>query len=237
MNRAWQLVSRPEARYIIGQSQSSFKMADVLAGNKILLVSLAGLPTETASLLGTLLVNALWTAAQTMTPDKPNFLYLDEFQLMTRLPMGLDDMLARARKHKLGVVLGTQYLEDLPMELKNAVINNARSRVIFQSSAKEARTWQQEMGRQYVTENDITRLPRYEAYAQLVTDSGVGQPVTLHALKPLPTTGVAKEAIAISQHKYGKPLADVEAQMVARRKGTPTKKSNRLPVGIKEWPK
>jgi hypothetical protein len=237
MNRAWQLISRPEARYIIGQSESSFKMADVLAGNKILLVSLAGLPVETSSLLGTLLVNALWTAAQTMTPEKPNFLYLDEFQLMTRLPMGLDDMLARARKHKLGVVLGTQYLEDLPLELKNAVTNNARSRVIFQSSAKEARTWQEQMGRKHVTENDIVRLRRYEAVAQLVTDSGVGEPVTLRASAPIQPTGVAREAIAISAHKYGRELADVERQMVERRKGTTTRKTKRPPVGVREWGK
>src|SRR4051812_28214523 len=59
-----------------------------LSANKILLVSLAGLLTETASLLGTLLVNALWTAAQTISSEKANFLYLDEFQLKTRLPMG-----------------------------------------------------------------------------------------------------------------------------------------------------
>ncbi|MFF6951840.1 type IV secretory system conjugative DNA transfer family protein [Streptomyces iakyrus] len=235
LNRAWQLISRPEARNIIGQSTSSFKMADVLAGNKILLVSLAGLPVETASLLGTLLVNALWTAAQTMRPEKPNFLYLDEFQLMTRLPMGLDDMLARARKHRLGVTLGTQYLEDLPAELKNAVINNARSRVIFQSSAKEARTWQNEMGRQYFTENDFVRLRKYDAAAQLYTDAGVSTPVTLRSLAPMRTTGVEREAVALSTQTYGRSLQDVERQMVERRKGTPTRRAQRPPIGVRKW--
>lgn len=235
LNRAWQLVSRPETRNIIGQSGSSFKMRDVLQGNKILLVSLAGVPQETAGLLGTLLVNALWTAAQELTPEKPNFLYLDEFQLMTRLPMGLDDMLARARKHRLGVVLGTQYLEDIPMELKNAVINNARSRVIFQSSAKEARTWQNEFGRRYVGEQDFTHIRKYEAIAQLATESGIGSPITLRSLAPLPTTGVLHQAVNLSNQKYGRPLADVEAEMVNRRKGTKTSKKQRPPVGVRKW--
>ncbi|MFC8008920.1 type IV secretory system conjugative DNA transfer family protein [Streptomyces cinereoruber] len=235
MNRAWQLISRPEARYIVGQSESSFKMRDVLAGNKILLVSLAGLPVETSSLLGTLLVNALWTAAQGLTPEKPNFLYLDEFQLMTRLPMGLDDMLARARKHRLGVTLGTQYLEDLPLELKNAVINNARSRVIFQSSAREARTWRNEFGGRYVDEADFTHIRKYEAIAQLATEQGIGAPVTIRSLAPIPTTGVVREAVAISDQKYGRALDDVESQMVERRKGTPSKKAKRPPIGVREW--
>ncbi|MFM9793287.1 type IV secretory system conjugative DNA transfer family protein [Streptomyces turgidiscabies] len=235
MNRAWQLISRPEARYIVGQSESSFKMVDVLRDNKILLVSLAGLPVETSSLISTLFVNALWDAAQRLTPDNPNFLYLDEFQLMTRLPMGLDDMLARARKHRLGVTLGTQYLEDLPMELKNAVINNARSRVIFQSSAKEARTWRTEFGSRYVDEGDFTHIRKYEAIAQLATDSGIGSPVTLRSLAPLPTTGVVHEAVANSDHKYGRSLADVETQMIERRKGKPTAKAKRPPIGVRKW--
>lgn len=237
INRSWQLTSRPEVRNIIGQPESSFKMADVLRDNKILLVSLSGLPSETSMLLGTLLVNALWTAAQTMTPDKPNFLYLDEFQLMTRLPMGLDDMLARARKHKLPMVLGTQYLEDLPTELKNAVINNARSRVIFQSSAKEARTWMNEMGKQHVTENDFVRIRKYEAIAQLVTDSGIGTPVTLKSLAPIKTTGVAREAVNMSAETYGRDIKHVESQMIDRRQGTSKAKRTPPRVGIREWKK
>lgn len=235
LNRAWQLIARPESRNIIGQSVSSFQMRDVLATNKILLVSLRGLPADTSSLLGTLIVNSLWTAAQTLTPDKPNFLYLDEFQLMTRLPMGLDDMLARARKHKLGVTLGTQYLEDLPGELKNAVINNARSRVIFQSSAKEARTWQNEFGKHYVDESDFMRIPKYEAIAQIATASGTATPVTLKALAPLPATGMAAQAVELSSAKYGRPIADVEAQMIARRTAEPTKPSKRPNIGITPW--
>lgn len=234
-NRIWDLLISPEIRNMIGQSESSFKMADVLLDNKILLVSLAGVPVETASLMATILVDTLWEVAQTMTPDNPNFLYLDEFQLMTRLPMGLDDMLARARKHKLGVVLGTQYLEDLPNELRNAVINNARSRIIFQSSAKEGTTWQNEMGKNYVTQNDFQRIRKYEAIAQLATDSGIGAPVTLKALAPLPTTGMARRAVETSAAKYGRKLADVEAQMIARRKVEPGRTRRRPPIGVREW--
>ncbi|WP_439946521.1 type IV secretory system conjugative DNA transfer family protein [Streptomyces sp. BBFR109] len=234
VNRSWQLTSRSEVRNIIGQPESSFKMADVLRDNKILLVSLSGLPSETSMLLGTLLVNALWTAAQTMTPDKPNFLYLDEFQLMTRLPMGLDDMLARARKHKLPMVLGTQYLEDLPTELKNAVINNARSRVIFQSSAKEARTWMNEMGKQHVTDNDFVRIRKYEAIAQLVTDSGIGTPVTLKSLAPIPTTGVAREAVSMSAERYGRDLKTIESQVAERREARGKRRRKAPTIGVRE---
>lgn len=155
LNKIWQLVARSEIRNIIGQTKSSFQWSDVLKENKIVLISLVGLPKDTASILGTLFVNAIWTAAQTMTPDKANFLYMDEFQLMTRLPMNLDEMLRLARKHKLGAVLGTQYIDDLSQDMKSAIINAVRTRVIFSTSSKEARMWQNEFGRQVV---DIARL-------------------------------------------------------------------------------
>ena len=236
LNRIWQLVSRPEARNIIGQSESSFQMKDVLAGNKILLVSLNGLPPDTASILGTLLVNAVWTAAQKQKPERPNFLYLDEFQVMTKLPTGLDDMLNRSRKHALGVVLGTQYLEDVPAELKNAVINNARSRVIFQTSAREARVWQAEFGKT-LDENDFMRIRQYEAVAQIATASGLTQPVTLKARPPMRSTGLAVKARQLSREKYGRPIAEVEAQMESRRQATSQPSGKRLSIGIREWDK
>ncbi|MEA9986268.1 type IV secretory system conjugative DNA transfer family protein [Subtercola sp. RTI3] len=232
LNRIWQLVSRPEARNIIGQSVSSFQMKEVLADNKILLISLSGLPSDTAGILGTLLVNAIWTAAQTMTPEKPNFLYLDEFQVMTKLPLGLDDMLNRARKHKLGVVMGTQYLEDITPELRNAVINNARSRVIFQSSSKEARTWKSEF--RDLDENDFMRIRQYEAVAQLATSSGVMAPVTMKTRPPQPSSGFAGRARQLSQERYGRAIGDVEAEMVSRR-APESGAGKRPPIGMKEW--
>jgi hypothetical protein len=236
INRMWQLDARPELRGMLGQSDSAFKVADVLSGNKILLVSLNGLPPDTASILGTLIVNAVWTAAQTMKPDRPNFLYLDEFQVMTKLPTGLDDMLNRSRKHGLGVVMGTQYLEDIPAELKNAVINNARTRVIFQSSAREARVWHSEFGKT-LDENDFMRIRQYEAVAQIATTSGLTAPVTLKARAPMSATSRYSTVEKQSRATYGRPIADVEAEMEARRNSTSKPIAKRLSIGIREWDK
>ena len=236
LNRIWQLSDRPEARNIIGQSKSSFQVSDVLKENKILLISLNSLPPDTASILGTMLVNTIWTAAQKMQPERPNFLYMDEFQVMTKLPTGLDDMLNRSRKHGLGVVLGTQYLEDVPAELKNAVINNARSRVIFQSSARESRVWRDEFGKT-LDENDFMRIRQYEAVAQIATISGLTQPVTLKARPPMTSTGQAVRARQLSRATYGRQIADVEAEMISRRQSTSQPTAKRLNIGIREWDK
>lgn len=235
LNKIWQLVARSEIRNIIGQTKSSFQWSDVLKENKIVLISLVGLPKDTASILGTLFVNAIWTAAQTMTPEKANFLYMDEFQLMTRLPMNLDEMLRLARKHKLGAVLGTQYIDDLSQDMKSAIINAVRTRVIFSTSSKEARMWQNEFGRQVVDEADFMNLARYEGIAQISTDVRTSRPVTLRALAPLKPTGMTSAVIAASRKKYGRPLSEVEKEITERRAATPTPKKQRPNIGRKGW--
>lgn len=227
LNRAWQLTGRPEIRNIIGQSESSFKMRDVLEGNKILLMSFRGLPPEEAKLIVTLMFNALWTDVQKLAPEKPNFLFLDEVQLIAGLPLGLDDILNRARKHNFPVFAATQYMEDLPAEVNHAIINNTGTRVIFRSSNTEARKWMMEMGRQYVSEHDFTHIRQYEAIAQVANAAGSATPITLKALPPLPATGVAREVVRRSAQRYGRPIEQVQQEAIARR--APTRRQKRRP--------
>jgi hypothetical protein len=80
-SRIWQLTARAEIRHIIGQSESSFDIRDVVRGRKILLVNLAGIPEETASLIGSLVINNLWHAIKDglSSQDNPVSLFLDEY--------------------------------------------------------------------------------------------------------------------------------------------------------------
>ncbi len=154
-DRLWQLNSRPEIHNILGQTKSGFSIKDVLLGNKILLVNLAGLPEDTAGLLGTLLFQALWTEAQNLTPDKHNFVYLDELQQMTKIDVGLDDILARGRKHKFILTTSTQFMDDsdkIDKNTRSAILNNTGTKVLFESTAKEARMWLNSIGSSHVTE-------------------------------------------------------------------------------------
>src|SRR5205085_1255752 len=80
LDRVWQLNARPEIRNIIGQSESSFSMREVIEQRKVLLINLAGLGQATAGLAGTLLMNALWGAVQASGGRQQAHLLLDEFQ-------------------------------------------------------------------------------------------------------------------------------------------------------------
>ena len=216
MTKLWQLNGRPEIKNMLGQSEKNLNLESVLRDNKILLISLSGLPTDSAELLGTLIVSTLWNAAQRFTPEKSNFLYLDEFQVTTRVQEGLEDILRRSRKHKLGLVLGTQYIERLNRDLQAAILNSTGTQVIFQTGANEASIWRNAFGRGVVSEDDFLRIRKYEAIANIANQSGSSL-VTIKALAPMKPTGFAQPAIQASRAKYGKATAAVRQEMIERR--------------------
>ncbi|WP_367133286.1 type IV secretory system conjugative DNA transfer family protein [Saccharothrix sp. HUAS TT1] len=215
MDRIWQLVARPEIRRIIGQSTSSFTMRAVLESNKILLVNLAGLGRDTAGLAGTLLVNALWSAAKRVRPKKPNFLFLDEFQSFLQLPLEPEDMIVKARSSGLGMVLSHQHLGQLPVELRAAAMANTRSKIVFQTTTDDGRVFARDFGRR-VDEHDFTGLGQYEVIARLMTPSGLSDPVTGTTYPPMKPTGTAAQVRALSRRRFGRAASEVDAAIEAR---------------------
>ncbi|MGJ5825996.1 type IV secretory system conjugative DNA transfer family protein [Streptomyces ossamyceticus] len=220
LDRIWQLTSRPSLRNIIGQSVSTVDLGEVIRGGKILLVNL-GRATEgadTAGLLGSLLLNSVWSAVQAgaANPSRPTMLYLDEFQDFINLPIGAADWFAQARSLGLAVTVAHQFLGQLTRELQDATRSNARSTVVFQPSSDEARDFARQFGRS-VTDDDFVNLRRFEVIMRLATGDGVGPPVTGVTLPPVEPTGLADQVRRLSRQNYGRPVAEVEAEIKQRR--------------------
>ena len=223
--RLWQLVGRPEIRHMIGQTSTEgdgLNWQKAVAENKIVLISMSGLPAESAQALANLLTKSLWETAQTQTPEKPNALYMDEFQVSAGIKDVLEDMLARGRKHKLPVTLGTQYISGLPRDIQTAVLNNVMTRVIYPlSSSDEAALWRRNMATEKLADWDFQNGRRFEPIVQLPTPSG-NQIVTIKALKERPKTGNSSRVAALSRQRYGKPIDAVRQEIQARRNARPT---------------
>jgi hypothetical protein len=236
MERIWQLNHRPEIRNIIGQSTSSFDIGEIVRQHKILLVNLAGLGSDTASLMGTLIVNALWHAVKggVADPERPTFLYLDEFQEFLNLPIAPSDMLAQARKFGLSMHLAHQHLGQLPAELRSAVLANARSKVVFQTSADDAKKFAEEFGTQ-VTASDFMNLGRYEVICRLVGSEGVSHPVTGITREPAPKPGLEQEVREWSRKQYGRPVHEVEEEISIRRSVAEAPGRQRPRLGGRAW--
>jgi type IV secretory pathway TraG/TraD family ATPase VirD4 len=226
-NKLRTFLLRKRLRNVIGQSESTFSLTDVLAEQKVLLVNLSrGTLGEDASrLLGSAILAQIWQAVQARAAlpesERPAvFGYVDEFQDYVGIPTSFADLLAQTRSYKFGLALLHQGFFQLPNDLKQAVLTNARSRVAFQLGHTDAATLAKEFGPD-VTPDDLGALGAFEAIAQVSAGSQVSRPVSIKTLPPPPVTSQAETVRAVSRQRYGRPVAEVEAELRARSERQP----------------
>lgn len=234
-NRMFELFTPEPVRYLLNQERSSFSPADIVASNKVLFVNLHGVPDHIASVVGGLLVGGIWEAAQDARnlPERPNFALLDEFQLYVRSFGNLEDMLATARKYKLGLIKATQYTERLDTAIQDAVMANSRTKVVFQSSVKSARLHVPDFASPLVGERHLVTLPAHHTVVKVNTPAGVVGPMTMRTEPEPAGVGLGSVASAGSNVRYGRTIASIEAADRVRRRvpEKTTRKEQHKPFG------
>lgn len=221
LRRLRPILMRPGIRGVLGQRRPKFDLTDIFTKKRILLVSLAKgtIGPEASELLGSLVVSQLWMATlgrATVAPDKrhPVMVHIDEVQDYLRLPGDLGDAVAQARGLGVGYTLAHQHLGQLPKALYEAVMANARSRVVFQLSHRDAREFATQTRGQLQAE-DFESLPAFGAYTQLLAANAVEPWVSLTTEplgQPLRDPAVVR---AQSSTNYGQALNDIEADLLS----------------------
>ena len=231
--RAW--TARPAIRAIVGQTEPRLTMRQIIDQKKILLVNLPKglIGGETAQLLGCLVLTAVWQAATeraALSPSQrhPFGLYVDEWQDLAAAPVPWDEMLAQGRKYGLAVTVANQNLEQIPRELREVVLANARSKAVFALSASDAKIMER-LFAPALTAADLQALDAYSIAAQVALDNGsTARPVTLLTPPPPPPLGTTERVRAESRANYAKPRAEIEDGL--RRRSEP-KRQTSAPVG------
>jgi len=189
----------------------------------ILLVNLAKgeLGEETSRLLGAFVMSRIWQAAtaRSRRPEnwRPDFnLYLDEFHDYLYLPQSIDEILAQARAYRLNLTLANQHLAQLHESTRQALTANARTRIAFQLGPDDARVVARDF--EPMTVHQLQSLARFQIAVRLNVDGHTLPPFTGTTL-PMPAglgEGHAAELKFKSVQRYGRPVAEVEAEIVAR---------------------
>ena len=223
LNKLRSFTTRTSLRLLLGQSRG-IRLADIFTRRRIVLVSLAPgkLGAETSALLGSLVVSSFWAATlQRVTVEEerrhPVMIYLDEFQTVVRLPLDLADMLAQARGLGVGLTLSHQYLGQLSDTIKTAVLGTVRSQVVFQLQPEDART----VSARFLplAPDDLVGLSAYEVAIRPCVDGATLGPVTGRTLPLGPPTTDGAALTQASLSRYGRPRAEVEAQLAERTGG------------------
>jgi DNA helicase HerA-like ATPase len=157
-----------------------------------------------------------------LAPDErpATFAFIDEFQDYLHLPTNVADVLAQARSLGLGLTLAHQHLGQLPPAVRDAVLANARSRIIFQVASSDARVLTHELA-PHLTAADLQGLGPYEVVATLSVGARVAPPVTAATLPPPALTGQGAVARRHSREQYGVDRETVEAAIRARHEERP----------------
>lgn len=172
---------------IVGQPQSSFDMNEVVNAQKILICNLSKgeIGEDASTLLGSMLVSAIQFAAlrRSKQPEEgrvPFFLYIDEMHSFVSL--SLADILAEARKYKLGLFMAHQYLDQLHEKIRSAIFGNIGTVVVFRIGAGDAKDLAKEF-HPSVDENDLINLPRYAGYIKLLIDGQSSRVFSMNTIK------------------------------------------------------
>jgi type IV secretion system coupling TraD/TrwB family protein len=240
LNKVRQFTARASIRAIVGQASPAVSMRAVMAENKVLLVHIPKglIGAETAQLLGCLVLTSLWQAAAeraALAPGErqPFGLYVDEVQDFAASPVPWEEMFAQGRKYGLSLTVAHQNLGQLPRELREVVLANARSKVAFALSIADAKTIEP-LFAPSLTSADLQALDAYSVAAIVALDNGgTARPVTL-STPPLPESITSRQAVRDSSRRlYARPRAEVEAALrrQVRPRQPPTAPVGRRPRG------
>ena len=216
------LTLRKGLRATFGQSSPRFSFRDLFMDpNKrpIIVADLgsAELGPIGAATWGAILMSLIWNAAQERTKlppaqRHPVSVYVDEFQEVVRFG-DLADAMGRSRGLSVSFALGHQALSQLTPSMRSAVMAHAGSRIAFRLSPQDAKEFAATSNGILVPQ-DFSDLPAYTAQASLQV-RGARLPWCTIRTRPLPPARQSAERVrAISRANYGRPVAEVEAELL-----------------------
>lgn len=219
-NKVGQFISNPVIRNIVGQVRSSIDMREVMDGQKILIANLSKgrIGEDTSHLLGGLLVTKLQLAAMSRVDISEEqrhdfFLYIDEFQNFAT--DSFTNILSEARKYRLSLILGHQYIAQLDEEeVRPAVFGNVGTIITFRVGAEDAEFLEKEFTPEFLA-TDFVNLGKYNIYVKLMIDGIASRPFSAQTLPPwpLPEKNYEEDIIRSSRERYGAPIVEVEEQI------------------------
>ncbi len=227
-------ISNDAMRNIIGQTKSGFNLRDIMDNKKILLVNLSkGRMGELNSkLLGIIFVMKFQAAAMGRA-DMPEeqrtdfSLYVDEFQNFAT--DSFESILSEARKYRLNLIMGNQFMTQLTDKIREAIIGNVGTVISGRIGTTDAEIMVKRF-RPTFDEDDLTKLPNYQSISSVMINNVPSAPFSMSFI---PSMGQGNQQLAdalkrLSSAKYGRPRPAVEKEIFGRLRSAEKEKKQRL---------
>jgi len=208
-NKVGQFVSNALIRNVVGQNHSTIDMRKIMDEGKILILDLSKgrIGEDNSRLLGALLITKIQLAAMSRVdiPEekrKDFYLYVDEFQNFATESFA--NILSEARKYRLNLIVGHQYINQMEEEVRDAVFGNVGTLAVFRVGAEDAEFLEKEFTPEFTAE-DLVNLPKYNIYLKLMIDGIASHPFSAQTMPPPePLVKSNREKIIeASRQRYG----------------------------------
>lgn len=215
-------ISNDAMRNIIGQTKSGFNLRDIMDNNKILLVNLSkGQMGELNSkLLGIIFVMKFQAAAMSRANipehERKDFsLYVDEFQNFAT--ESFESILSEARKYRLNLILGNQFMTQLTDKVREAIIGNVGTVISGRIGITDAEMLVKKFAPTFEAE-DLTKMPNYQSITSVMINNVPSSPFSMSFIPPMgqPNAELSDALKRLSAAKYGKPRSQVEKDIFQR---------------------
>ena len=221
-------------RNILGQTKSGFNIREIMDNKKILLVNLSKGKTGelNAKLLGMIFVMKFQAAAMSRQDipedERQDFcLFVDEFQNFAT--ESFESILSEARKYRLNLVLANQFMTQLTDKIREALLGNVGTIMSGRLGVTDAELMEKAFSPVFTAE-DLHKQPNFCAIATVMMFDMPTSPFTISLLPPMGDSSdelmTRMKAYALS--KYGRPRAEVEAEIDERLAATDEKSKAKL---------
>ena len=227
-------ISNDAMRNIIGQTKSGFNLRDIMDNKKILLVNLSkGKMGELNSkLMGMIFVMKFQAAAMgranVAENERVDFsLYVDEFQNFAT--DSFESILSEARKYRLNLILGNQFMTQLTDKIREAIIGNVGTVISGRIGITDAEILVKKFQPTFDAE-DLTKLPNYQSVTSVMIQNVPSAPFSMSFVPPMGhvNTQLSDALKRLSSAKYGKPRVVVEKEIFARLGAADKEKADRM---------
>ena len=217
-NKLGQFLLNPVIRNILGQVKTKVDIPFTMDNGRIFIANLSKgrLGHDKANLLGSLLTTQfqLGAMARANRPEQERrdfYLFIDEFQNFSTDAFA--SILAEARKYRLCLTLSHQYIDQLPLPIRQAVFGNVGTLIAFRIGNSDAEVMEKEFGGA-VSASALADLDRYEAVVKLLVDGTNLEPFRAKMLPPLESrVGRKDKLIARSRERFAVPRTIIDNKM------------------------
>ena len=91
-------------------------------------------------------------------------------------------MLSELRKYRTGLILAHQYLSQLDVQVRDAILGNVGTIICFRVGASDAQVLEKEFSPEF-TASDLMSLPNYNIYLKLMIEGEVSRPFSAETMR------------------------------------------------------